>query len=394
MGCGGEVCTTNDENKMSNLGKTNEPILLNDKKFIPALTGIRAVSVYLIFFKHLNFFSPETQPNLYLFVNQFYTFLTFFFVLSGFLIYYKYHEISSLNKTKLYNYFINRISRVFPILIILITITFLLGYYHGIYAGKEAVKLYLLNISLLKGFSSQYLLTGIGPSWSMSVEELFYLLSPLIFLFTKKVSSLIKFVILFYLLGILITYMFSLHPIGGFFSDNFFMLNYTFFGRVFEFACGIYLAMLVKGKVKSITSKPPGKIILYAGLLIVVASVTILFLIARNYKTVHATDALPGILINNLLMPIGIILIFYSLIYQKSLLQQFLSSRLMVALGNSTYSFYLLHTTFILSYIYKFISNNVFVTLVVMIIISFIFHKTVEQPLAILLRKKLSKKQK
>ena len=367
---------------------------MNDKQFIPALTGIRAVAVYLIFFKHLNFFSPETQPNLYLFVNQFYTFLTFFFVLSGFLIYYKYHEISSLNKTKLYNYFINRISRVFPILIILISITFLLGYYHGVYSGKEAVKLYLLNISLLKGFSSEYLLTGIGPSWSMSVEELFYLLSPLIFLFTKKISSLVKFVILFYLLGILITFFFSLYPVGRFFSNNFFMFNYTFFGRVFEFACGIYLAMLVKGKIKPFVSKPPGKIILYAGLLIVISSVTILFLIARNYELMHATDMLPGILINNLLMPVGIVFIFYSLIYQKSLLQRFLSSKLMVTLGNSTYSFYLLHTTFILTYIYKFISTNVFITLIVMIIISFIFNKTVEQPLAIFLRKKLSRKQK
>jgi len=393
MGCGREICSKDDENKIKNLGQTTEPILLNDKQFIPALTGIRAIAVYLIFFKHLNFFSQQTQPGLYLFVNQFYTFLTFFFVLSGFLIYYKYHEISSLNKVRLYNYFINRISRVFPILIILISITFLLGYYHGLYAGKEAVKLYLLNISLLKGFSSTYLLTGIGPSWSMSVEELFYLLSPLIFLFTKKVSSLIKFVILFYLLGIVIVYAFSLHPVGGFFSSTIFMLNYTFFGRVCEFACGIYLAMLVKGKVKAIPSKPPGKIILYTGLLIVVASVTILFLIAGNYGIMHATDVLPGILVNNLLMPVGIVFIFYSLIYQKSLLQQFLSGKLMVALGNSTYSFYLLHTTFVLTYIYKFISNNVFITLIVMIIISFVFHKTVEQPLAILLRKKLSRKQ-
>ena len=191
---------------MNNLRQTTEPVLLNDKQFIPALTGIRALAVYLIFLKHLNFFSPETQPNLYLFVNQFYTFLTFFFVLSGFLIYYKYHEISNLNKTKLYNYFINRISRVFPILIILISITFLLGYYHGVYSGKESVKLYLLNISLLKGFSSTFLLTGIGPSWSMSVEELFYLLSPLIFLFAKKISSLVKFIIIFFLMGIIVPF--------------------------------------------------------------------------------------------------------------------------------------------------------------------------------------------
>lgn len=392
MGCGGEICTKDNENKINTVGQTAEPVLMTEKQFIPALTGIRAIAVYFIFFKHLNFFSPETQPSLYLFVNQFYTFLTFFFVLSGFLIYYKYHEISTLNKTKLYNYFINRISRVFPILIILISITFFLAYYHGIYSGKESLKLYLLNISLLKGFSSQYLLTGIGPSWSMSVEELFYLLSPLIFLFIKRISGVVKFIILFYLLGIGITYFFSLYPVDGFFSDNFFMLNYTFFGRVFEFACGIYLAMLVQGKIKPLISKPPGKIILYAGLLIIVASVAILFLIASKYKLAHATDVLPGILINNLLMPIGIVFIFYSLIYHKTLLQQFLASKLMVALGNSTYSFYLLHTSFILSYIFKFTGSNILIAFILMIIISFIFHKTVEQPLAVLLRKKLSRK--
>ena len=134
------------------------------EKFIPALTGIRAVAVYFIFFKHFNFFSLQLYPNLCLLVNQFYTFLDFFFVLSGLVIYYKYNEISGPNKTKLHNYFINRISRVFPILILLITITFFLDYYHGYYSSTETIKYYLLNITLVKGFSSKYILTGIGPS--------------------------------------------------------------------------------------------------------------------------------------------------------------------------------------------------------------------------------------
>lgn len=364
---------------------------MHDKQFIPALTGIRAISVYFIFFKHLNPFSQQTQPDLYLFVNQFYSFLTFFFVLSGFLIYYKYHEISSLNKSKLYNYFINRLSRVFPILIILISITFFLGYYHGIYSGKESVKLYLINISLLKGFSSDYLLSGIGPSWSMSVEEMFYLLSPLIFFFIKKVSSLVKFIILFYSLGVLITYIFSIYPFHGFYSNIIFTFNFTFFGRVFEFACGIFLAMLVKGKIKPIIKKVPDKIILYTGPFIVTVSLITLYLIARNYRIMNAIDSIPGMIINNIIMPIGIVFVFFSLIYQKSLLQYFLSRKLMVALGNSTYSFYLLHTTFVLSYIFKFISSNIFVAFILMIIVSYIFHKTVEQPLALLLRKKFSR---
>jgi len=244
---------------------------------------------------------------------------------------------------------------------------------------------------LLKGFSSEYLLTGIGPSWSMSVEELFYLLSPLIFLFTKKVSSLIKFVILFYLLGILITSLFSLFPANGFFDSYLFMFNFTFFGRFFEFACGIFLGMVVKGQIKNPFQKTPGKIILYIGLIIIVTSLIILYLIAKKYHIMSAIDSVQGVLINNILMPIGIVFLFFSLIYQKSFLQYFLSNKLMVSLGNSTYSFYLLHTTFVLSLIFKFISKNIFIAFIVMIIVSYIFHKTVEQPLALVLRKKLSK---
>lgn len=365
---------------------------MRDKNFIPALTGIRAVAVYLIFFKHLNFFSATEHPQLHLFVNQFYSFLTFFFVLSGFLIYYKYNEISSLNKTRLYNYFINRISRVFPILLILISASFFLAWYHGLYSGKETLKLYLLNISLLKGFSAQYLLTGIGPSWSMSVEELFYMLSPLIFLYTQRLSSLLKFILLFYGLGLLITFLFSLHPVGGFFSSNHFMLNYTFFGRVFEFACGIFLGMLVKGKIANPFARFSGNKMLFSGLAIILASLLLLFLIAGNQHVMQATDQFSGIAVNNILMPIGIVFFFYSLIYEQSLVRRFLGNRVMVALGNATYSFYLLHTSFVLSYVFKFISTNIFIAFICMIIISLIFHSTVEQPLALWMRKRFSRK--
>lgn len=365
---------------------------MTDKKFIPALTGIRAICVYFIFFKHLNFFSPEKHPDLYLFVNQFYSFLTFFFVLSGFLIYHRYHGISGFDKKKLYNYFISRIARVFPILIILITITFLLGYHFGYYTGRKALQLYLLNISLIKGFSSEYILTGIGPSWSMSVEELFYLLSPLLFLYGKNISRIAKLVLIFYVLGIAITFAFSIFPNQGYFSSYNFTFTSTFFGRIFEFACGISLGILVRGKYPNFFIHEMGKRTLYLGLFIILLSLTLLFLIAKYYQLPTATDVWPGLAVNNILMPVGIAILFYSLIYQKSLLHKFLASKIMVQLGNCTYSFYLLHTSFVLSLIFKFISTNIFITFLVMVLVSFIFSKLVEQPLALFFRKKLSLK--
>jgi len=369
-----------------------EPNNLTARKFIPALTGIRAICVYLIFFKHLNFFSPESQHELYLLVNQFYTFLSFFFVLSGFMIYHRYYEAGGLKKTKLYNYFINRASRVFPILIILITLTFLLGYRDGLYNTKEAWKLYFLNITLLKGFSSEYMLTGIGPSWSMSVEELFYILSPFIFLFTGRTSSLIKFILITYTTGILITLMFAKIPFEGFFSSVFFTANFTFFGRVFEFGCGIFLAMLVNGKIKPIRSPLLEKYTLLIGLAIIISSVALLYLIASHFNVMQATETWQGILVNNILMPIGITILFYSLVYQKSSIQKFLSTKIMVQLGNATYSFYLLHTTFFLSYIFKYISHNTFIAFITMVIFSYLFHLTIEQPVTSFLRKILYRK--
>ncbi|HTC01553.1 MAG TPA: acyltransferase, partial [Ferruginibacter sp.] len=307
--------------------------------------------------------------------------------------YYKYSDISALNKTVLHNYFVDRIARIYPILLILISATFLTAYYHHYYSNKETIKLYLLNITLLKGFSAQYWFTGITPSWSLSVEELFYLLAPLIFLYAKNISSLIKTVLILYGIGLLLTLIFHYFPFENFFDNLLFTSYFTFFGRAFEFACGIFLGMVVKGKIKNCFEGSIGKNSLYISLVIIIMSIIFLYLIAKNNNIDHGTYSWTGMGVNNILLPIGITILFYSLIYYKSLLQRFLSSNLMVQLGNSTYSFYLLHTSFVLSYIFKFISKNIFITFICMIIFSFIFHKLVEQPLALLVRKRFRKTQ-
>ncbi len=365
---------------------------MSENKIIPALTGIRALCVYCIFFYHLNPFEAASHPQWHLLFSQFYTFLTFFFVLSGFVICHKYYEIGSLKKTALYNYFVNRMSRVFPILFILITITFILYYKGGLGTAAETVKLYLLNVTLLKGFSYDYHLTGIGPSWSMSVEELFYALSPLLFLWIKRKSDFIKLILIGYTLAVVITFLFSFFPSGSFFSTYNFTFYTTFFGRVFEFACGVYLALIVKGKFQSPVLRRAGAASLYIGWAIVVLAVLGQYRVADYYHVTHASSTWPGLFLNNILMPVGITFIFYSFIYHQSWMQRLLSTGLFVALGNATYSFYLLHTSFVLSAINKYISTSLLVSFFVMIAFAFLFHKTVEQPLAVYFRRRFSKK--
>lgn len=362
------------------------------QNFIPALTGIRGVSVYFIFFYHNNIFSVSDSPRSFNFVNQFYTFVTFLFVLSGFVICHKYYSISSLNKKDLYNYFVNRFSRIFPILFILTTATFLLQYLYHLDTPSHIIKTWFYNVTLLKGFSSEYYLTGIAPSWSLTPDWFFYTVCPFIFFYMAKPSSLIKVILLFYILGILITFMFSSFNIKGFFSSYAFTFFVTFFGRVFEFACGIYLAMVVNGKFKKRLLEKIGKFSLFYGLFIIFLALTGLYLITQIYNVPNGSDVWQGIVINNIVMPIGITILFYSLIFHKSHLQIFLSTGIMIALGDATYSFYLLHTSFILNWITKFLGRNIFISFFAMLIFSYCFYKVVEQPLSKFFRKKLHTK--
>jgi peptidoglycan/LPS O-acetylase OafA/YrhL len=364
--------------------------MVKEKDFIPALTGIRAICAYFIFFKHLNPFSFTENPSSFLIVNQFYTFLTFFFVLSGFIICHKFYEINSLKRKHLYNYFINRFSRVFPVLFILTTITFLLQYLKHTDTTSSIVTNYFLNITLLKGFSSEYYLTGIGPGWSLTVEELFYFLSPLLFLLLKKKSALIYILLSVYLAGLLLTLLFSAVNIGGFFSSFHFTFYFTFFGRVFEFLCGIYLAMLVKGIYKNGWLEKAGQRSTYIGVLLICMAVGLQYLIAVRFNVFQGYEHWSGLFVNNIIMPIGITILFYGLIYHRSPVQWFLGSGLMVQLGNSTYSFYLLHTSFLLSWVKKYISHNLFIVFVSIILFSFLFYKLVEQPIARKLRKQFT----
>ena len=86
-------------------------------KYFNALTGIRAIAAYMVFFHHYNPFVKFIYSYfIYSNINEFHIGVTLFFVLSGFLISFKYLNNNDFNYTK---YFINRFSRIYPIYFIL-----------------------------------------------------------------------------------------------------------------------------------------------------------------------------------------------------------------------------------------------------------------------------------
>jgi peptidoglycan/LPS O-acetylase OafA/YrhL len=157
------------------------------ENYFKALTGVRVIAAYMVFIHHKNPFDENFfGTSIFDFFREFHIGVTIFFVLSGFLIAYRYFEEENINFKY---YLVKRFARIYPVYFVLTTVTFL-GY--AIYYSKldmNNLGLYFFNITFLRGFFDDLKFTGIAQGWSLTVEECFYFLAPLFLFLLKKVKS-------------------------------------------------------------------------------------------------------------------------------------------------------------------------------------------------------------
>lgn len=356
---------------------------------IPALTGIRFLAALMIFIFHYADRFPFIGTNTQLYLRQLFLGVEVFFVLSGFIIAYTYLEQAELNFSFLKKYFVRRFARIYP-LYLLLTITTFVVIFENFESRSDWFSQLLLNITLLKGFSSNYYLTGIEPTWSLTVEESFYLLAPWAFVLIKKKGILFWQVPVLWLIGFLLVLLFSRFPNYGFFSDRLFTSFVTFFGRCFEFYLGIWLALQYKRKISLFSgykSKYPVLTLLGS-----IAMVAILFLLVEIQKMTGLSSPLSweGVAVCNLVFPLAVILFLAGLLLEKSWLSIFLSSSLMGLLGRSSYAFFLIHTGIFAMAIQRYFGSNIFLLLVLLMAASIFFYLFFEKPINAFIRRKMT----
>ena len=350
--------------------------------YLPALTGVRALAAYMVFLHHYQPL-PEKIIGKYFFnfLNEFHVGVTFFFVLSGFLIAYRYFD----TKIDFKKYMVNRVARIYPIYFLLTSLTFLAFIYSDHSHIIKDMLLYSLNISFAKGLFSDYIFSGIAQGWSLTVEEMFYISAPLVFLLIKKNKVFFFIVPIFLILcGFLQTAFFSNHNFYSFMSNNEFMLNYTFWGRCTEFIIGIGLAFLIKKSTTDLSKIP----CTYIGLVMILIFVFCLSLLKgdSDFGIRHPL----GKLINTFVLPLaGIAIFYYGLIKEKTIISKFLASKTMVLLGKSSYIFYLIHIGLFQIILNKF-THNPLIIFVIINIISIILFYYVENPLNDFIRNKFN----
>ncbi len=328
--------------------------------YIPALTGIRAIAAFLVYFHHYN--QEEFPHALFRVFNELHMGVTIFFVLSGFLICLRYYDNYTMTREWFGGYIQNRVARVYPMYFILTLFTFGVAAVtrsYGIYNGfPHPALLLLMNLFFVRGFFDDLKFTGIGQGWSLTVEESFYFLAPFFFHQIRRSTKALYYLPVCILsTGVLLVLVCSHIPHSyGLFGNFTFMFLYTFTGRCLEFFVGMKLALIILKKPAIVyTHKFP----LYS----IIGSVAILLCIGIFValplppgKHTYALQQPLGIITNNLVLPFAVAVMFYGLICESSWMRRFLSCSLMELLGRSSYIFYLIHMGFIANYIVRFSS--------------------------------------
>jgi peptidoglycan/LPS O-acetylase OafA/YrhL len=315
-----------------------------ERPYYPALTGLRAIAAYLVFFLH---FRPPLEAEwAQATLSQFYVGVSMFFVLSGFVIATRYQGNVAFSGAWWRRYLWRRVARIYPVYLLLNGLV-LARLYWPVPAGKglNTLLLVFLSQSLLRGFSSTLKFVGIPQGWSLTVEECFYFSVPVLLLAWQRWGrrGMLGFVAVVVSIGLLLTYFCNGRPaLHGFFGSYYHLFNFTFFGRVLEFVMGVGLARWWAARPPAAAgSRWPWRTL--AGVLLMSLTVGVL---AWLHPPMNFYDGLlhPGATaLNNLVFPAAVVLLLAGLLAETSWLRAALATQLMQFLGRSSYFFYLVH---------------------------------------------------
>jgi peptidoglycan/LPS O-acetylase OafA/YrhL len=318
---------------------------------IKSLTSLRFFAAMAIVIHHSSgyFFPTEVLKRIPLAVG-----VSFFFVLSGFILSYVYSE--TMKSVGPYKFYTSRFARIWPahiftMLLVMILITseqWVLGSPNGWLIG-------IMNASLLHSIVPvpAYYFSFNGVSWSISTEAFFYLAFPLLLVSMEKTWHLkaigllvLGFGCTYFVEGLGLTY----YPREALTSYSGHGISYISpLGRIQEFFIGM-LAFRVFLRVKD--KKYIG---FKSNTFFEVLSVCVVLLYTRQvldwaYSLAGSNESPVGELIGNCAngLMFGFLIICFAV--NRGALSRFLSMRFFVLLGEISFSMYMLHQVVIRFY--------------------------------------------
>ena len=340
----------------------------------PEIDGLRAISVTAVIIYHANFIIFDRlifQGGL--------IGVDIFFVISGYLI--TTLILKELLNTKTFsflNFYERRIRRILPVLFFVILLCIPFAYFSFL---PSSLLSFLKSTIYTLGFSSNFYFFNTGQiyggedgllkpllhTWSLSIEEQFYILFPFFLLLLFKYFSkyLLKILIVVFFASLLTTQFISIyHPL-----NNFYFLNV----RLWELLAGSIIAYLQlnQANYRIYFSVNLRKYFPVIGLLLIILSIFFL----DDKMSLPSFYSVPAILGTCL------IILFSN---KENIVTKILSIKYLVFIGLISYSLYLWHYPIFAFYRYNFPlvedSNFKFLIIIIIIFLSIISYNFIEKP--------------
>jgi len=182
---------------------------------IKPLTSLRFIFAFIVFLSHLDFLlqsKNETSRNLFKHILfEGYIGVSFFFILSGFILSYKYQAVLLKDKKAKKDFWRARFARIYPLHLLTLLLSLPLVFSEFFQNKIKFLTNFIINLTLTQSYFPQRTVHYAfnGPSWSISDEAFFYLVFPLvIFVFFKPIQNFYR--LLFLAIIIVVTGLFVL----------------------------------------------------------------------------------------------------------------------------------------------------------------------------------------
>ncbi len=299
-----------------------------------ALTGLRCFAALNIVFFH--FSNPQWFGFLAPVVNAGYISVSYFILLSGFVLAYNYAERARKGELDIKRFYEARFTRIYPIYFLSLLLS--LGELKGEYASHTHGMFWtgvVLTPLLLQGWIPAISTFMNTPAWTMSAEAFYYVIFPLVAKWKKPVRMMPHLGRMFgiWMLGLVpgALYMYFnpdgiIHPDRWSYGVWLWALKYTPYSHVASFIFGVMLASLDQMIDRE------NKLRLWMGLIG----------FGGIYAILSMGSVVPYAIIHDgLLMPLFAFIILG--LAGKNLLASALSIRPLVFVGEASYCLYLLH---------------------------------------------------
>lgn len=334
------------------------------------IDGLRAIAVLLVILYHANFS----------FITGGYIGVDIFFVLSGFLITLTIDKEMNTDSFSFKQFYLRRIRRIIPVLVFVMLVVTIPSSIFLFSNNLESYSRTLIHTLLCTNnfylwinngdyFAENSDLIPFLHTWSLSVEEQFYFLWPLLLLFLHKKMNIqrrLDFILLFLILGIILSvYLTNTNP-----AMAYFLLP----ARIFELTIGACLAMY--WEKLPVYSKQNNTLISLFGLSLILIPAFLL----------NKSSVFPGL---NALWPcLGASLIIFTgkNCENQGIVNQLLQNKILIFLGLISYSLYLWHWPIFV--FIKYLGFNLegiirIYALILILILSYFSWRFVEQPFRI-----------